>query len=308
MRKDELDDIDEQMILKDEQMNNDDTENIPGRFDTIRIRNTNQLDSVLDESQETAALNDVTQTIASLSLRIDLANDSPIEKDLTSPSNNTNNTRESATPQQLTVKPTLMKDLNKDERLRIIREKHEQELAKKKKELEDNLKRKEELWFKQQREKQRRIDEYKLKENEKRLACEERRKKREEIERVRLNEMVKREQERTKRNGAININNTIINGELDEPTINKSQSAYNLNTNNTININNRRKDSSIMINSVHCESTTSKTDGLSKRFANSTLRLATSSHSTINKHSGNYQFIIIIIIIIICLSDRYCFL
>ena len=78
----------------------------------------------------------------------------------------------------------MMKDLNKEERMRLIREKNEQELAKKKRELEENLKRKQDLWYKQQKERQRRIDELKLKENEKRIACEERRKKREQDDRV----------------------------------------------------------------------------------------------------------------------------
>ena len=57
-------------------------------------------------------------------------------------------------------------------------------MERRKRELEENLKRKQEFWFKQQREKQKRLEESKLRENEKHLACEERRKKREEIERV----------------------------------------------------------------------------------------------------------------------------
>lgn len=81
-------------------------------------------------------------------------------------------------------KPFTSKDKNPEERLRLIREKQEQELERRKRELEENLKRKQEFWFKQQREKQKRLEESKLRENEKHLACEERRKKREEIERV----------------------------------------------------------------------------------------------------------------------------
>lgn len=282
MPKDELD-INEQIISNC----NDLTENIPGRFDTIRINHNNEHHQQVEAEEEETILNDVTQTIASLSLRIDLANDTPLQttKDLIqsvdvkdSKTNNSHNSHHKPT--------TLMKDLNKDDRLRIIREKHEQELAKKKKELEENLKRKEELWFKQQREKQRRIDEYKLKENEKRLACEERRRKREENERVRLNEIVKREQERTKVNSRVtNAHNSHANDNdaSSEPTtINKSQSAYNLSNNNN---NSRRKDN-LMVNSVYCyESSSNKAnDGLSKRLANSTMRLAT-------KHTGKCSFL-----------------
>ena len=78
----------------------------------------------------------------------------------------------------------LMKDLNKEERLRLVKEKREQELAKRKKEIEENLKRKEELREKQLQDRKRRIDELKLKENSKHLAVGERRKKREELARV----------------------------------------------------------------------------------------------------------------------------
>ncbi len=136
-----------------------------------------------------------------------------------------------------------LKDMNIEERLRIIRDKQEQELAKRKKELEDNLKRKQELWFRQQKERQKKIDEYKIKENEKRLACEERRKKREDEERNRLNELIKRENERAKLSVKPSIKGSewtlAVNGNQNEQVssdeqtpanvMNKSHSAFNLN-------------------------------------------------------------------------------
>jgi hypothetical protein len=77
-----------------------------------------------------------------------------------------------------------IKELNKEERLRLVREKRELELAKRKKEIEDNLKRKQELREKQIKERQRRIFELKLKETERRAAVEERRRQRDEMARV----------------------------------------------------------------------------------------------------------------------------
>ena len=87
--------------------------------------------------------------------------------------------------QQTEMPKILMKDLNKEERLRLVREKREQEIAKRKKEIEENLKRKEELRERQLQDRKRRMDELKLKENSKHLAVGERRKKREELARVR---------------------------------------------------------------------------------------------------------------------------
>lgn len=74
--------------------------------------------------------------------------------------------------------------LSKEERIRLVREKREQELLKRKREIEENLKRKTELREKQIQERKRRIDEQKHKENEKRTAAVARRKKREELARV----------------------------------------------------------------------------------------------------------------------------
>jgi len=163
----------------------------------------------------------------------------------TSPSftilNSNNKDNKDASPNK---QPTMfLKDMNIEERLRIIRDKQEQELAKRKKELEDNLKRKQELWFRQQKERQKKIDEYKIKENEKRLACEERRKKREDEERNRLNELIKRENERAKLSVKPSIKGSewtlAVNGNQNEQVssdeqtpanvMNKSHSAFNLN-------------------------------------------------------------------------------
>jgi hypothetical protein len=140
-----------------------------------------------------------------------------------------------------------MKDLNKEERLRIVREKREQELEKRKREIEDNLRRKQELRDKQLRERQKRIDELKQKESEKRAAVEERRRQREEMARMRLNELVKHEQEKevqriqkikqmaasTHTKFSQNSHaNTLAHedGSTNFNTINKSHSAFNLNS------------------------------------------------------------------------------
>lgn len=140
-----------------------------------------------------------------------------------------------------------MKDLNKEERLRLVREKREQELEKRKREIEENLKRKQELRDKQLKERQKRIDELKQKENEKRAAVEERRKQREELARMRLNELVKQEQEKeyqrlqkikqlankltSSKGSEWHVNHNGHGNNDDYGAFNKSHSAYNLNSN-----------------------------------------------------------------------------
>jgi hypothetical protein len=214
-----------------------------------------------------ACLTETTNTIANLSLAINFANDSfetnNINNDVYHLNSikeiNTNSNTNEATGEFLSASPSFsmlnskdkdaspnkppmfMKDMNIEDRLRIIRDKQEQELAKRKKELEENLKRKEELWYRQQKEKQKKIDEYKTKENEKRLACEERRRKREEKERNRLNELIKREQERAKLTVKSNMKGSewtlAVNGNTEQVSsddqnlvniMNKSHSAFNL--------------------------------------------------------------------------------
>ena len=108
-----------------------------------------------------------------------------------------------ASPQQQQQQPNepriCMKDLNKEERLRIVREKREQEIAKRKKEIEENLKRKEELRDKQLKDRKKRIDELKLRENSKHLAVGERRKQREELARVRNDGYTNKKKQKTQK-------------------------------------------------------------------------------------------------------------
>lgn len=211
-------------------------------------KDTNSLNYDSDEDDmliEAAAISSSHNTVASLSLAI-LVNDKKEDLSLQMDSSSTHRTDLHLQHYKLN------KDLNKEERLRLVKEKRELEIEKRKKEIEDNLKRKQELRDKQLKERQKRIDELKLKESEKRLAVEERRRQREESARVRLNELVKREQEREKQARLANklsgttkgsewilstapnsasISETATTSNLIDQmtTINKSQSAYNLN-------------------------------------------------------------------------------
>ncbi len=72
-----------------------------------------------------------------------------------------------------------MKEILRDERLKYLKQKREQEQLKRKEELEESLKRKNELRERQLKERQKKIDEFKLVEAEKRTAV---------IERKKLNE------------------------------------------------------------------------------------------------------------------------
>ena len=138
---------------------------------------------------------------------------------------------------------------DKEERMRMVREKRDKELADRKREIEENLRRKQEQHDKQIKMRQKKIDEQKMKEMEKRAAVEERRKRREEQKRVRLNEFIKREQDRElQRQQQVKVANKLgkssewdnhpdqmtasTNSTSNSNTINKSQSAYNLNSNN----------------------------------------------------------------------------
>ena len=238
-----------------------------------------------DEYIDLNCLTETANSIAALSLSIHLSSEtSMVNQNMTHVGGKKASEDGDLLPHH-TQPHKMMKDLNKEERMRLIREKNEQELAKKKRELEENLKRKQDLWYKQQKERQRRIDELKLKENEKRIACEERRKKREQDDRVcsiqcfklisfyfmfylscvfkmRLNEFLKKEQERTKLASKSNMkgsewmlspassslatthpNNAEIGGGDDlNQTINKSQSAYNLNQKKLVNFQNTTRD------------------------------------------------------------------
>jgi len=275
------------------ELDEENTDTITDIYHPDSVTTTNVLNTYTHNEEETvtlhACLTETTDTLASISLANNLADDFNQALEHISPLNTfSSNLKpktdpESTTGQSVTMlnqkekdmgsKSPLMKDMNKEERLRLKRDKDEQELAKRKKELEENLKRKQDLWCRQQKEKQKRIDEYKCRENEKRLACEERRKKQEELERNRLNELVKRE--RTKLMAKSNMKGSewtlsasptsnSSNGH-DGPSsnedgscvINKSQSAYNLS---------HKKKESLTPDKAE--------QGMSKRLANSTVRLS----------------------------------
>lgn len=77
--------------------------------------------------------------------------------------------------------------INKEDRIRMVREKRDAEIEKRKREIEENLRRKSELRDRQLKERQKRIDEIKQRENERRARVEERRRQREELIRVNYN-------------------------------------------------------------------------------------------------------------------------
>lgn len=74
--------------------------------------------------------------------------------------------------------------INKEERIRMVREKRDAEIEKRKREIEENLRRKAELRDRQLKERQKRIEELKHRENERRARVEENRRQRDELIRV----------------------------------------------------------------------------------------------------------------------------
>jgi len=89
-----------------------------------------------------------------------------------------------------------LKEQQREERLRLIKERREQELRKRKDDIEESLKRKQELRERQLRERQKKIDELRQEEAEKRAAVIERKKMREDMAKAKLESFIKREQEK----------------------------------------------------------------------------------------------------------------
>lgn len=83
-------------------------------------------------------------------------------------------------------KITTIQQISKEDRIRMVREKRDAEIEKRKQEIEENLRRKSELRDRQLKERQKRIDELKHRENERRARVEERRRQRDELIKVNL--------------------------------------------------------------------------------------------------------------------------
>lgn len=88
------------------------------------------------------------------------------------------------------VEGNKMKEILREERLKIIKQRREQEQLKRKEELEESLKRKQELREKQLKERQKKIDELKHLEAEKRAAVIERKKQKEETIQVNTKKLI----------------------------------------------------------------------------------------------------------------------
>lgn len=83
-------------------------------------------------------------------------------------------------------KIAVMQLISKEDRIRMVREKRDAEIEKRKQEIEENLRRKSELRDRQLKERQKRIDELKHRESERRARVEERRRQRDELIKVNL--------------------------------------------------------------------------------------------------------------------------
>ncbi len=159
----------------------------------------------------------------------------------------------------------------RDERLKLVKQKREQEQLKRKEEIEENFRRKQELREKQLKERQRKINELRMADAERRAAVIERRRMHDQLTQARLVELLKRENERIEQINTIKkekhslikstndclttpspsgnlVQNMTCTGDQHgggtdntnnkKLTINKSQSAYNLATSS---VNNKKQ-------------------------------------------------------------------